>query len=218
MDDCLLCIFSYLPLTDIYNCIPVCKQYNKIVNSELEWKSLLTNRFVVPVSNNYKSNYQDFHIMDKFMGCGGTNINISYSKKSFGYFEVAEIPPMAIKSLTYLQQLHIHSCDLLQIPSGICSLTNLQTLSLISDRLTSLPEEICQLIQLTSLYLHHNYLKSLPPTIGQLTNLQTLFLHGNNLEQLPDSISQLTNLQRLTLSKFCLLPIPDNIKHAIEYG
>ena len=72
MNDCLLCIFNYLPLKDITHCLVICKHYRKvakkITNNELFWKLLLEKDFKEKSpENNYKEVYKRIYSLSYFL-------------------------------------------------------------------------------------------------------------------------------------------------------
>jgi len=70
-EDCLLCIFNYVDFADILNCFPVCKQFNKVLNSNTHWKPLFMNHFgylcikIYKYDVDYKSKYMYWHSITK---------------------------------------------------------------------------------------------------------------------------------------------------------
>ena len=73
---------------------------------------------------------------------------------------------------------------------------NLEELHITSHNLTELPKEIGILTNLKSLYIDC-YLNELPKKIFNLINLEKLRIISNNLETFPDGIEKLINLEKL---------------------
>ena len=75
---------------------------------------------------------------------------------------------------------------------------NLEELHITSHNLTELPKEIGNLTNLKSLIIRcNNLLNELPKEIFNLINLEKLRIISNNLETFPDGIEKLINLEKL---------------------
>ena len=220
MDDCLSCIFNYLPLTDIINCFSVCKQYNNVADNITYWKMLLDQDFHYKSSdNNYKEKYQQHHKLNNFllqktyfMPIDGKHLkhDIHYAKNAtcFHYGNFLKSIPSEIGLLTHLKSFIVVDDTIQHIPSEIGLLTNLTKLDLSGNQLMSLPIEIGLLTNLGNLDLSGNKLRSIPKEIGLLTNIHSLNLSKNLLENLPKEIVSLTKLLFLNIlsNKFESLP------------
>ncbi|XP_068334153.1 receptor-like protein EIX2 [Pyrus communis] len=98
-----------------------------------------------------------------------------------------------------LVELHLSSCELYHIPSGIANLTNLKVLDLSMNNINStIPTWLYSLSHLESLNLFLNaFHGKISSSLGNLTALVDLQLRRNQLEgEIPNSLG---NLCRLTL-------------------
>ncbi len=119
--------------------------------------------------------------------------------------------PESIGQLANLQQLILHSNQLLELPESLGQLASLQTLSIHSNRLSALPESLGQLASLQQLYMSNNQLSALPDSLSQLTSLQKLYVFDNQLLKLSESLGQLVDLRDLLLSGNQLSALPESI-------
>ncbi|KAI5593847.1 hypothetical protein BDE02_03G038000 [Populus trichocarpa] len=109
----------------------------------------------------------------------------------------------AIRMMTFLKALNLHSCKLdgrIPLAQGFLNLKNLEHLDLSSNTLdNSIFQTIglCDLNHLQQLYMYDNDLSGfLPPCLANLTSLQQLDLSFNHLK-IPMSLSPLYNLSKL---------------------
>lgn len=210
MNDCLICILNYLPITDLLNCSIISKQYNIITNNDFVWRQLFTVKFDrIPIYGNYKFHYVAFHKLD-------TSCLINY-----------RLLNKSINSVYNLQELNLYNCHIATLPLEIRFLTNLRKIILSGNQLKTLPKEFGQLTNLIFLDLHDNKLSDYAaissltklqilalfensgfrnenkfkvlPEIRHLTNLRVLYLKNNDIKLLPSCIGNLTNLQKLDL-------------------
>ncbi len=106
--------------------------------------------------------------------------------------------PKEIGNLTNLKSLYI-DCYSNELPKEIFNLINLEELHIISVSLTELPKEIGNLTNLKRLDIRTNNFTKLPKEIGNLINLEKLSIDCNNLEISPDGIEKLINLEKLNI-------------------
>ena len=201
MNDCLSCVFNYLPLSDIVNCFPVCKQYNNVANNNVCWKILLANNFdYKSFDSNYKEKYRQYCALNKYLLCMPEididGIHSKIIKRDFNYVKTDD---HILLSINY-------------IPPEIGLLTHLTTIFAKHNKIQSLPIEIGLLTKLTRLVLCKNLLQSIPEEIGLLTRLSNLNLSANQLQELPKEIGLLTNLCDLELSDNLLASLPKEIE------
>ncbi|XP_014221676.1 E3 ubiquitin-protein ligase LRSAM1-like isoform X1 [Trichogramma pretiosum] len=97
----------------------------------------------------------------------------------------------ALKNLSLITTLDLHSNELTTLPFDIVHLVSLKELYLQDNSLTKLPNDIALLKNLSILNLSNNKLKYLPETIGELSSLTFLDLsHNKGLHELPKSLGR----------------------------
>ena len=149
-NDCVFCIFAMLNVSDIVNCLYVCKRFYTIAKNNLLWKQLFKVKFynVYIDGNNFENNYKKYSILNNFLIKNiKVNVNMDITK------------------------IYLENANLQSIPKEIGLLTMLQTLSLHYNQLKSIPKEIEQLTMLQTLSPSYNLLQSIPKELGQLTML-----------------------------------------------
>ncbi len=119
--------------------------------------------------------------------------------------------PDCIKSLQYLQILHLNDNLLERIPDSIGDLQALKELNLENNELRNLPESIGNLKNLEILNVKGNKLESLPENIGNLEKLRYLDISNNNLQSLPESIQNLKALEIFKIDKNSSLSLSQNV-------
>lgn len=108
------------------------------------------------------------------------------------------IIPEVIKHCTQLEELHIGSCKLSEIPIWLSNLP-LISLDLSSNNITNLPLEFSQLKKLQELDFYANPIKDIPNWINQLTSLKSLDIRYTNLETLPKEMLEFPSLSTLKI-------------------
>lgn len=96
-----------------------------------------------------------------------------------------------------LQELHLKSMKLREIPYQIFELHNLVILEISKCQLIIVPNEIGKLTNLTHLILSQNYLIDLPPSFKYLTRLEYLDIWSNSIITFPDEIAALKETLRV---------------------
>jgi Leucine-rich repeat (LRR) protein len=196
--DSLFCVFNFLKIRDIHNCLLTNKQFNNVAQNELIWKRLHEIDFYsVQMKNNY-SNYKKCYILN--IGLNQLNNSINSDKLNLGFKNINRILP-DLFSLTHVIHLLLHYSNLKILSSDIGQLTNLRVLSLIGNYLMFVPKEIGLLNKLKYLHLDENILQSIPEEIGLLTNLVSLSLMGNPLKVIPREINKLNNTELVLCGK-----------------
>ncbi|XP_048420186.1 receptor-like protein EIX1 isoform X2 [Pyrus x bretschneideri] len=102
-----------------------------------------------------------------------------------------------------LVELHLSSCELYHIPSGIANLTSLKVLHLHRNHFNStIPKWLYSLGHLEFLFLSHNaFHGEISSSLGNLTTLVDLRLGSNQLEgEIPNSLGNLCKLTAIDLS------------------
>ncbi|KAB2603983.1 receptor-like protein 12 [Pyrus ussuriensis x Pyrus communis] len=102
-----------------------------------------------------------------------------------------------------LVELHLSSCELYHIPSGIANLTSLKVLHLHRNHFNStIPKWLYSLGHLEFLFLSHNaFHGEISSSLGNLTALVDLKLGSNQLEgEIPNSLGNLCKLTAIDLS------------------
>lgn len=67
-NDCLECIFYYLPVSELCTVSSICKQYNKIADNSTIWKSVFSADFnQIAIYDNHKEKYKQFTCLNKFI-------------------------------------------------------------------------------------------------------------------------------------------------------
>ncbi|KAB2605977.1 receptor-like protein 12 [Pyrus ussuriensis x Pyrus communis] len=102
-----------------------------------------------------------------------------------------------------LVELHLSSCELYHIPSGIANLTSLKVLHLHRNHFNStIPKWLYSLGHLEFLFLSHNaFHGEISSSLGNLTTLVDLKLGSNQLEgEIPNSLGNLCKLTAIDLS------------------
>ena len=116
-----------------------------------------------------------------------------------------------------LEELHITSHNLTELPKEIGNLTNLKSLIIrCNNLLNELPKEIFNLINLEELHISSAILTELLKEIGILTNLKILDIKCYNLKELPKEIFNLINLEKLRIISNNLETFPDGIEKLIN--
>ncbi|XP_014215899.1 E3 ubiquitin-protein ligase LRSAM1 [Copidosoma floridanum] len=118
----------------------------------------------------------------------------------------------ALKNLSLVTALDIHSNELNSLPSDIVNLISLKELYLQENNLSKLPNEILRLKSLTILDVSKNKIKQLPEGLGELKSLVSLNV-GNNkpLQKLPKSLGYAQQLTHLGVDGLKLMYPPEDI-------
>src|ERR1700677_5037647 len=109
-NDCVFCIFAMLNVSDIVNCLYVCKRFYTISKNNLLWKQLFKVKFynVCIDGNNFEDNYKKYSTLNNFLIKNiKVNVNMDITKI---YLENANLQsiPKEIGLLTMLQTLSLH--------------------------------------------------------------------------------------------------------------
>ena len=117
-------------------------------------------------------------------------------------YNIEELKIKDKEKIFNLEELHITSHNLTELPKEIGILTNLKSLIIRCNNLKELPKEIYNLINLKALYIMSDNLESFPDGIERLTNLEILAIFGKpcNLKILPiEEIKKLNNIKELEI-------------------
>ena len=93
----------------------------------------------------------------------------------------------------YLQELHLKSMRLKEVPQAVWSLSNLTVLDLSNNKLYALSERLGELIYLERLIINRNNIYELPKQIAQLTHLRYIDMFSTLIVDFPQEISALQN-------------------------
>ena len=94
----------------------------------------------------------------------------------------------------------------------IVKYTHLQELHLKSMRLKEIPQSVWQLHNLTVLDVSNNKLVVLSERLGELLYLERLIINRNNISQLPKQVSQLTHLRYIDMFSTQIVNFPEEIR------
>lgn len=189
--DSLFCVFNFLKIRDIHNCLLTNKQFNNVAQNEFIWKRLHEIDFYnVQMKGNY-SNYKRCYVLD--IGLNQLENSINSNKLELGYKNINGVP-LDLFSLTHLTEFRMHCNQLEFIPREIGQLVNLAIISLSGNWLISIPKEIGLLSKLNSLLLNDNRLQSIPVEMCLLTDLAYLNLAQNPLQTIPQEINKLNKV------------------------
>ena len=149
-NDCVFCIFVMLNVSDIVNCLYVCKRFYTIAKNNLLWKQLFKVKFynVYTIENNFYDSFKKYSILNNFL-VKNSKINVNMT----------------------IVELYLSYNQLQSIPKELGQLSMLRTLYLQNNQLQSIPKEIGQLAMLQTLSPSYNLLQSIPKELGQLTML-----------------------------------------------
>ena len=122
-------------------------------------------------------------------------------------YNIEELKIKDKEKIFNLEELHITSHNLTELPKEIGILTNLKRLDIRTNNFTKLPKEIGNLINLEKLYIDCNNLEISPDGIEKLINLENLHIEINiinkdfNFKSLPiEEIGKLNNLKEFDIS------------------
>src|ERR1700679_709493 len=130
-NDCVFCIFAMLNVSDIVNCLYVCKRFYTIAKSNLLWKQLFKVKFynVYTIENNFYDSFKKYSILNNFL-VKNSKINVNMTiVELYLYDNKLKSIPKEIGQLTMLQILHLQNNELQSIPKKIGILAMLQELS-----------------------------------------------------------------------------------------
>ncbi len=221
MDDIYYCIFRLLDVGDIYSCLLVDKNYNRMVMNEQIWKNLYFDNFGdYDVTGNYYVSFKGYTMMMYlFKKYRYTDLNflefinqkyihISNDHVSSKLYDIKDISK-TLRLFNNLQNLDIYSKVI--ITGGIFTLTNLQNLILNGTHITIIPTSINAMINLKKLDLSNTGIITIPNELFTLTNLEKLYLSGNGIMIMPSAISSLVNLSLLHFCRNRLKYIPTEL-------
>lgn len=104
-----------------------------------------------------------------------------------------------ITSLIGLEEVMLHKCQDMEVPSSISRLTRLKTFAMVECGMGKLSSPVCDLPGLEVLNVSMNQLGQhqdcLPPMMLMLTRLKQLGLCCNEYDAVPDVVLKLTSLQ-----------------------
>jgi len=98
-----------------------------------------------------------------------------------------------ILKYTYLQELHLKSMRLKEIPQAVWSLRNLTVLDVSNNKLTVISDSLGELLNLERLIINQNNISKLPKQISQLTHLHYIDMFSTLISDFPAEISLLEN-------------------------
>ena len=93
----------------------------------------------------------------------------------------------------YLQELHLKSMRLKEVPQAVWSLSNLTVLDLSNNKLNALSDQLGELLYLEHLIINRNDLSELPKQISRLTHLCYIDMFSTLIVDFPEEISLLQN-------------------------
>ena len=121
-------------------------------------------------------------------------------------YNIEELKIKDKEKIFNLEELHITSHNLTELPKEIGNLTNLKRLDIRTNNFTKLPKEIGNLINLEKLYIDCNNLEISPDGIEKLINLENLYIDINiinenfNFKSLPiEEMGKLNNLKEFDI-------------------
>src|ERR1700678_2559566 len=110
-NDCVFCIFAMLNVSDIVNCLYVCKRFYAIAKNNLLWKQLFKVMFynVRVDGNDFEDSYKKYSILNNFL-IKNSNVNVNMDITKI-YLENGNLQsiPKEIVQLTTLQKLYLHN-------------------------------------------------------------------------------------------------------------
>lgn len=130
------------------------------------------------------------------------NLFYNYSLKHFN---------ASLENLDKLNNLNIHSNDLLALPEGISGMANLTTLNGYNNELNALPDDLATSTTIHTINVSGNHLTSVPTNFGSFSSLTSLNLSNNNFGSFPNEITSLSNLRTLNFGGSNLSSIPAEI-------
>src|SRR5271156_2150710 len=139
-NDCVFCIFAMLNVSDIVNCLYVCKRFYTIAKSNLLWKQLFKVKFynVYTIENNFYGSFKKYSILNNFLVKNSKiNVNMTIVELYLSYNKLQSIPK-EIGKLAMLQTLYLDNNQLQSIPKELGQLSMLRILSLDNNRLQSI--------------------------------------------------------------------------------
>ena len=154
---------------------------------------ILIGQSLKPIENYEQSHLKSAHFykIDKIGRVLGIFITDLPSK--MGIF------PNKICNLKYLEELHLVSQQIMQIPDCLYKLKKLKILNLSNNQITSIPEnvEFMQNLEYIDLHVDEKENKSfqVPDSIKKLHNLKMLDLRGKNTQNIPESIKNLDHVR-----------------------
>jgi len=92
-----------------------------------------------------------------------------------------------------LQELHLKSMRLKEVPQAVWSLSNLTVLDLSNNKLYAISERLGELLYLERLIINRNDLSELPKQIAQLTHLRYIDMFSTQIVDFPPEIGSLQN-------------------------
>jgi internalin A len=110
-----------------------------------------------------------------------------------------------------LEQLHIASNKIKELPTEIGRLERIEELDISQNSLNSFPLVILNLRNIKKLFISNNALNYMPSDICRLFKLESFFAVGTNLTNLPPEISRLSNLKTLAVSSNKLSSLPAEV-------
>ena len=135
-NDCVFCIFAMLNVSDIVNCLYVCKRFYTIAKNNLLWKQLFKVKFynVCIDGNNFENNYKKYSILNNFLIKNSkVNVNMNITKIYLEYGNLRSIPKeigqwLAYKDficiITNYNQYQKNLGNWLAYKHFLCSITN----------------------------------------------------------------------------------------------
>ncbi|XP_008211029.1 E3 ubiquitin-protein ligase LRSAM1 isoform X1 [Nasonia vitripennis] len=119
----------------------------------------------------------------------------------------------ALKNLSLITVLDLHSNELNTLPSDIVHLISLKELYLQENSIQKLPNEIVHLKSLSILDASKNKLKCLPEAMEELKNLDSLDIsHNKSLQKLPKSLGHAQQIKNLGIDGLKLSYPPEDVQ------
>ncbi|PWA89812.1 NB-ARC domains-containing protein [Artemisia annua] len=141
------------------------------------------------------------------------HLNISNCGR-FKYFKFDKEAPKDLYRLEYLEELHLRSADIKNLPDSLCMLKHLKSLEINSCRLLEkLPEDIGRLQCLKKLIVKDcKILRDIPNSICEMDHLECLDLtYCTRIEELPEEIGRLECLKELDIRGTGITRLPKSI-------
>jgi len=144
-----------------------------------------------------------------FGGAFKCNRRVESFEKRHAFMQ--HVPEEIYRHARTLQELHLDSNNIRELPKQFFKLTNLKVLNMCDNDLTLLPNDITLIAQLVQLDLSRNDIPQIPDNIKMLGSLELVDFSANPLTQIPSSLCYLRSLKQLRINAISLERFPDCI-------